>query len=125
MLIRKTFNIRIVRKLHGFSAFLTRKGHDLRKTCEQVHRPAMWACGAAEVERQFHFCERLLDLGGGNTASDSTAFVAHNVGLISAYIAIQTKIFRRTAYYCLAFQADRSDESSCANRAQKRTRKST
>jgi hypothetical protein len=33
------------------------------------------------------------------------------------------RIFRKIAYYCLAFKADQSDESSCANRAQKRTRR--
>jgi Protein of unknown function (DUF3489) len=32
-------------------------------------------------------------------------------------------VFRKTAYFCLAFKADLSDESSCANWAQKRTRK--
>jgi hypothetical protein len=32
-------------------------------------------------------------------------------------------IFRKTAYSCLAFKADLSDESSCANRAQKRTQR--
>ena len=50
----------------------------------------MWAHGAAEIERQFHFSERLLQIGGGNGANHSVAFVTHNIGLISANEAVQT-----------------------------------
>jgi hypothetical protein len=46
------------------------------------HCSAMWAHGAAEIEHQFHLSERLLQIGGGDGAKHSVAFVAHNIGLI-------------------------------------------
>lgn len=50
----------------------------------------MWAHSAAEIERQLHFSERLLQIGGGNAANHSVAFVAHNISMISANDGIQT-----------------------------------
>jgi hypothetical protein len=46
--------------------------------------------GTAKVEGQFHFSERLLQLGSEDCTNYSIAFVAYNIGLISANQAIQT-----------------------------------
>ena len=44
----------------------------------------------AKVEGEFHFGERLLQGGGRYSANHGAAFIAHDVGLISANNAVQT-----------------------------------
>jgi hypothetical protein len=50
----------------------------------------MRAHRAIHIEREFHFIERLLQIGGRNGSNNSFTFVAHDIGLISANDSIQT-----------------------------------
>ena len=45
---------------------------------------------AAHVQREFHFVERTLKIGGGDSADHDVAFVADDVGLITSDDAGQT-----------------------------------
>src|SRR6266567_270000 len=45
---------------------------------------------AAHVEREFHFIERLLKIGGRNGADHEIALVTYDVGLITSDDAVQT-----------------------------------
>ena len=50
----------------------------------------MWAHFARKIEREFHLIECVLEVGAWNGLNKTLAFVANDVGLISANETVET-----------------------------------
>ena len=82
---------------NGLSALPTGECEHLGKAWEQIHRSAMRTHFAGNLEREFQFCQRPLNIRDGNGAEHGTAFIADNISLIPANDAVQAAAALRIA----------------------------
>ena len=67
------------------------------KAREQIHRSAMRAHFAGNIEGDFQLCQRLPNIRRRNGAEHGTAFIADNISLIPANDAVQAAAALRIA----------------------------
>jgi hypothetical protein len=88
---------KLTRTQNGFSALPTGECEHFGKTREQIHRPAMRAHFAGNIEDDFQLCQRPPNIRRRNGAEHGTAFVADNISLIPANDAVQAAAAVRIA----------------------------
>jgi hypothetical protein len=82
---------------NGLFALPTGECEHSGKAWEQIHRSAMRAHFARNLEREFQLCRRLPNIRCGNSAKHGTAFIADNISLIPANKAVQAAAAVRIA----------------------------
>ena len=87
----------LTRPQDGLSALSTGEREHSGKAREQVHRSAMRAHFARNLEREFQLCQRLRNIRRGNGAEHGTAFIADNISLIPANNGVQAAAAVRIA----------------------------